>query len=47
MLGCPIFDYKSSQIRFSADGDRITKPEFVQIQPSSTSDTSYKFAPLR
>jgi eukaryotic-like serine/threonine-protein kinase len=38
---------KSGQIRFSADGDRITSPEFVQVLPGSQSGFGYDFIPLR
>ncbi len=49
VLSDPNFNIKgkSGQIRFSADGDRIIKPEFVQVLPNSRSREGYYFLPLR
>jgi eukaryotic-like serine/threonine-protein kinase len=49
VISAPNFEVKgkSGQIRFSADGDRIIAPEFVQVLPGSQSGTGYDFIPLR
>jgi hypothetical protein len=38
---------QSGQISFSADGDQIAPPEFVQVLPGSQSGFGYYFVPLR